>query len=369
MYLSFRSRKFRSVDWHGVWMLILLLFTPAIYTSVKLLDCPTLQEESPFTPRWFVNANVKCFSTGQHASLGLFALGVLVASVAGIAVLVMIATEQLTKPDWFRHMVEPITRPFKESLKWWCGVELAKRTALIIFAVAFKDDVVFLALLLAAVLTLNGLFQPYSSVYVNILEMVYGVNTFILLCSKSTPELADLLGSKITERNSSSVCATSIEHPNFVIFLGVLYYLPLFIAAVVLIIYLVQLSLSFYRKDLVPRMKERKEKKKPNLEPQVSGAEYSSMEVQRSRTQTFVDMSSCEAATPVVLQQKFSFRLKRPSLKESGSRKQKKKIEAKTSIKEAIDETSLEDLTKYDIDNKTKLEPEEPVVTYLDQSV
>ena len=300
--------------------------------------------------------------------LGLFALAVLAVSVVGIAVLVLIATGWLTRPDWIRHMVEPITRSYKEPLKWWSGVELAKRTALVIFAVAFKDDVVYLALLLAALLTLNGLFQPFTSVYVNVLDMVFGVNVFILLCLRSTSEFGALLQSEIVERDTdSSGCATSIEYTNYVIFLGLLYYLPLLTALVALIAYSVQLSLLFYRKDLVPMMEEMKEKnKKPELQdPQISSVEYS-VDMQRHRTQTIVEMSSCESATPVAVRQKFSFRIKRPSLQYVGSRK-RKKVEAKTSNKGDVSEIPFEDLTEYDL--KAKVGLEEPAVTYLDQSL
>ena len=41
-------------------------------------------------------------------------------------------------PRWLHHLVKPLTGDF--TLKWWGGVELARRMLLLIFIVAFPND-------------------------------------------------------------------------------------------------------------------------------------------------------------------------------------------------------------------------------------
>ena len=40
-----RRLKFHPVPWHGLWWVVILLFTPAIHTSMSILNCPHLPSE------------------------------------------------------------------------------------------------------------------------------------------------------------------------------------------------------------------------------------------------------------------------------------------------------------------------------------
>lgn len=360
-----RSRKSRSIDWHGVWWLVILLFTPVLHASIKLLDCPHLEGESPFTLRWFVNANIKCFRDAQHAPLGLFALAVLIASVALIITLLLMATQRLTRPYWVRHMVVPLTLPFKKSREWWCAVELGKRTVLIVFAVGVRGNSVLLALILVLLLSLNGYFKPFKSDLVNVLDMVYSINVFVLLCLRSTPDIEiNLKPTLVKETTSSSSCSTDIEYTPFVILLGILYYFPLVIAVATLVSYIGFRLLSYIRKDIVPMMEKNSE---GSVDKLPTSAKVATPDRQRTRTQTFVDISNCEPASPspVVVQKKqFSFKIKKPSLR-FGSRKRKKEEKGeKNSFSPGLPDIPMEKLNKTSTEVKVELEP--VVITDLD---
>ncbi len=40
-----RRYKFVPVPWHGLWWLVLLLYTPVVHTSMSLLNCPMITDE------------------------------------------------------------------------------------------------------------------------------------------------------------------------------------------------------------------------------------------------------------------------------------------------------------------------------------
>ena len=275
--------------------------------------------------------------------------------MAVIILLTLIAMQKLSKPEWVQHLVVPLTLPFKDSCGWWCGIELGKRIVLILFAVGFKDNSVVLTLIMAILLSLIGFFKPFKSMFVNILDMVYGITIFIMLCFRSTVDLEIDLQSEAIELNTTSECATNIQYTNFVILLGVLYYVPLIIAVAVLLWYLTWQFVTVVRKDVMPMMGKKES-------PPHSPLDESIGTPQRSRTQTVVDISSCEAATPVVHKQ-FSFEAKKPIVR-LASRKLNKKRQSKQGSGHEV-EIPLKYLTEFE-DTIVKAELEEPIVSSID---
>ena len=125
--LYIRHKRFRPCDWHAVWWLLLLLYTPTLHTSMSLLNCPALDGEEPFTPRWYVNGNIKCFQDGAHIPVALFAIAVLACCVAMIPLSVLITLGKVTKPYMIHQLATPLTAPYKDKYAGGCGVELGKR--------------------------------------------------------------------------------------------------------------------------------------------------------------------------------------------------------------------------------------------------
>ena len=109
--LTIYYRKYSkiSIQWNGLWLLILLLFTDVVNTSVSILNCPILRDSDGhkemvryhsigvflfvcilfLLQRWFVDGTVKCF-TGGHAGLATFAILLLIMCMVLIVALVAV---------------------------------------------------------------------------------------------------------------------------------------------------------------------------------------------------------------------------------------------------------------------------------------
>ena len=227
--LHVRLKKFRPCPWHGVWLLVLLLYTPVLHTSFSLLNCPALEGES-FTPRWYVNANVRCFQDASHAPLSLFALLVVALCIALIPLVVLVATRRLTRPYWVHCLEVPLTAPYKTTCQWWCGVELAKRVLLVLFSVAFHDNDYPVMFLLTFSLALSSFFKPYRHMLVNVLEAAYAVDIFVMLALRNTVDLEDLTQILPTMLNTRGDCHDVEGVSAFTLILTPFYFLPIVLA-------------------------------------------------------------------------------------------------------------------------------------------
>ena len=283
MYLSiYRLKKFPG-DWHGVWFLVLLLYTPLLHTSITLLDCPALEGDgSGYTPRWYVNGNIRCFQDGRHAPLGLFAIFMLLCCLSLIPLVVAIATKKLTTPYWMHCLVQPLTDSYKDRFLWWSGVELGKRVLIVLFAVAFKKDDYAVIFTLVVMVTGTGFLKPYKSMLANVLDVALGVDTFILLALRNTVDLEDILhimpAQSLGAKNNT--CAEPEGHTPFALLLIPFYYLPLLVALLALIVW----TASLLRRMWNMPMLQRKEKPVSPTSPLELGPGA------RTRTETVVDI-------------------------------------------------------------------------------
>ena len=115
-----------TLEHHGIWWIILLLYAHIIHTSVSILECPLLpmssfpvslliyldkqiaisifktvrlnqvysyDSEQFYLQRWIVNGNIECF-TGWHAPLALLAIAVLVVTVTLVPLVGLISVKQ-----------------------------------------------------------------------------------------------------------------------------------------------------------------------------------------------------------------------------------------------------------------------------------
>lgn len=300
-------KKFRPCDWHGVWCLLLLLYTPVLHTSITFLDCPALSSGAgsgnsdntsgdPFTPYWYINGNIKCFQDPAHAPLGLFALFVLICCITLIPVVMLIATRKLTQPYWVHTLVVPLTYPYKEKYAWWCGVELGKRVVLVFFAILFKKNDFAVLLSLVVILTVNGFFKPFKKMLVNILDLVYAVDVFILLSLRNTVDIEDdlqVIPVQSGEGDRRQDCSDVEGYTPFVVLLAVFYFLPVLVALVALGVWSCRLVYSLMRQQdcILMVMKKNGSESITSSQEEEEFAAMSS----RTRTQTVVDVSEYEA--------------------------------------------------------------------------
>lgn len=77
-YYYYRKRQHRTKT-YGLWALILLLYSHVVYTSMNLLNCPSVSDSSgAYKARWYFNATIECFNDTGHIILGLWAVLVLI---------------------------------------------------------------------------------------------------------------------------------------------------------------------------------------------------------------------------------------------------------------------------------------------------
>ena len=120
--LSLRSWVYKKVlkkgwtllKYHGLWQVILLSYTHTVYTSMTILNCPSIitdnnneqttsvsiivhylsVNDSIIFQRWYVNGEIECFS-GGHIALALLAIIVLLGTLFILPFIVLVATGKL----------------------------------------------------------------------------------------------------------------------------------------------------------------------------------------------------------------------------------------------------------------------------------
>jgi hypothetical protein len=286
-----------------VWFLILLLYTPLLHTSMTFLDCPAL--DGGFTPRWYVNGNIRCFQDPRHAPLGLLAIFVLFCCLGLIPLVVAIATKKLTTPYWTHCLVTPLTDAYKEKFSWWCGVELAKRVILVLFAVVFKKNDYAVIFSILVILTSTGFLKPYKDMLANILDVALGTEIYILLTLRNTAYLEDIMHIIPEQKNSDDRCAELEGYTPFVQLLAPFYYLPVLLVLTAAVIWLCLRLWRLSKEGTIPMMPHKKMPASPSLKESVV--------VARTRTETVVDIreynedESSEKGSGKLRQRKASF--------------------------------------------------------------
>ena len=228
---------------------MLLVFTPVLHTSATILTCPSLPRgtmddfENKF--RWYINGNIPCFA-GTHIPLALLAIVALIGCVlVVIPCSIPLALGKVPeRPQWLHHYTEPLTNAYKERYKWWSAVELFRRVAIVVMIVAFPNDNYPSMVVLAAILMAYGLFQPYKSIWTNILDVLLGSEILILLLMRNTSYFEDDLQvippqpeSLELQRNGRVQCGDIEGHTTFASVLAAFYYVPLLLSLVALLVW------------------------------------------------------------------------------------------------------------------------------------
>lgn len=311
--VTIRRRHSPKNTWHGVWWLLLLLYTPVIHTSFSILYCPSLPARNSnstrisIEPRWFVNGNIECF-TGAHIPLGIVAIVVLVFFVLVVPVLLLVAIfmekKQLPKrPRWCELAVETFQQSFKY---WWWGVmELLRRSVLVLLAVLFPRNNYPVIFALSVLIASTSLIKPYGNKdshkrkgyawAVNVLDAFLASNILILLLLRNTQSVEEnyeqfpIPDQQLELPASLRMRSTSYNHCNpdsgltdFAIILTPIFYLPLLVSIVALVVWLCSISAGAF--------KTCNSKRKPVTVD--SEVQDNSRDMTRIRTQTFVDFRS-----------------------------------------------------------------------------
>lgn len=306
--VCFRKRRSPRDSWHGVWWLMVLLYTPAVHTSVSILHCPSFSvldlNSTGFSTeaRWFVNGNIQCFA-GAHIALSLLAIVVLLFSFSLVPLLLMVIfaeEKQLSRrPRWFELAVVA----FEESFKfwWWGPLELFRRLVLVILSVAFPRNNYPVIFVLALFTGVTSFVKPYGNREshkrsnkgyawaVNILDVFLASNILILLLLRNTQYVEDNYEElPFVETAPSSLygCGVGSGLTSFAIILTPLYYLPLLVAISTLLVWLISLTTSTVKRY---RSSRRLRGTKDSDEGERDGIEIKQV---KARTQTVIDIRS-----------------------------------------------------------------------------
>lgn len=262
--LCFRKRRSPRDSWHGAWWLVVLLYTPAVHTSVSILHCPSLPILNVNSTtgvstdaRWFVNGNIQCF-TGAHIALGLVAIAVLLFTSLLIPLLFVVIYAEEKQLSWRPRWFELAVVAFEESFKfwWWGPLELLRRLVLVILSVAFPRNNYPIMFTLVVFIGVTSYIKPYGDREshkrsnkgypwaVNILDIFLASNILILLLLRNTHYLEDNYEElPFVETAVTGGCyGTDSGLTEFAIILTPFYYLPLLVSLSALLIWLVRFA-------------------------------------------------------------------------------------------------------------------------------
>lgn len=299
VYTALRTKVCRPCPWHGVWWLILLLYTPVLHTSMSVLNCPIIPFGNTSVPRWYVNGNIECFS-GTHIPLGLFAILVLASCVALIPIVILISLGKVSVPRWLQYLEEPLTDAYKERYRWWAGIELAKRVIFVLFTVAFPNNNYAIMITLMVFICISGYIKPYKQKRITVLDLVLACDILVLLLLRNVSYLEESF-QEFTQQQitlapiNEIVCETRFNGVTaFVAILTPFYYLPLAISLGIFLFWLLYKLYLVCKLEIIPKcmLKKPKGRNERNL------SQRSTTEEAHPRTRTVVDINELESEPP-----------------------------------------------------------------------
>jgi hypothetical protein len=177
--------KKKPLKHHGVWLVVLLSYSHLVYTSMTILNCPSITDTNgQISSRWYVNGEVQCFS-GGHVALGLLAILLLLTALLLIPLLVLVTTDRW-RIYGLKYFRSPLAAVYREGWEWWASVELGRRFLLLLFTVSLPQNEVVRVFVIAVSATLYTYCQPYRSRLANFLETAVNLNFLFLLLINTT---------------------------------------------------------------------------------------------------------------------------------------------------------------------------------------
>lgn len=239
--ICFKSK--RKIPNHGVWAVILLMYTHVVYTSLSVLYCPVIMDsDGAIEHRWFVNGDVKCF-TGGHTGLAILSILVLLTAVVFIPGCLFLSLGHVQKlPQFLRLFMMPMTSPYRHCCKWWSAVELTRRLVLLLLIVTLPGNEEASVLLVALYTTVYIYVQPYKSKLTNMIESGINLNFLVLLILNTTAYFREdylIFPAPVQSVNSSNSCSDSVNGIATVSWILMpFFYLPLLVFCVTILIIL-----------------------------------------------------------------------------------------------------------------------------------
>ncbi len=206
---------------------------------------------------------------------------------------------QIKRPRWIRFLEEPLTCAYKDSYKWWSGIELGKRIVLVLFAIVLPNNDYAVVLTLMVIIAVGSYCQPYKQLFVNVLDLLLACDILVMLMLRNTPYLEDQYQvfeeTEVGTTMDDELCSERFtEITKMVLVLTPFYYVPLAVGVAVLTCWLLYHTYNLCTQSNCAQKANcvRTEEEDTPYERR-----YSMKEV-RARTQTIVDLKDLDPETP-----------------------------------------------------------------------
>jgi hypothetical protein len=220
----------------GVWIVVLLLFTPLMYTSLSVLDCHLVPlADSVQRSVWFYDGSVECFY-GGHAALALLAIGSLIICLVMVAASLIVMSSRKGKLRRFRLLKDTLGHPYQPAYYWWFSVDFCRRSMIVAVATLVHNSEVGVLFVVSMWFALYAFVQPYKDKCVLCVDLLLMFNIVLLVLMRSNHFMLDVLQHRYLSFTPSQCGNEQVPTVSSLsVALGVVYYLPLFFALLLLL--------------------------------------------------------------------------------------------------------------------------------------
>ena len=179
--------------------LILLSYTTFLQSVISILtytqlDSDIIQKDSN-PPVWLSDGNV-LYVNGRHTYLFIVALIIVIAFIIPYTSILLLSPWMQTKSHWkvlcwvnkLKPFIDAYQAPFKDRYRYWPGIQLLLRVVLYIVFTTNQANELYINLLACALVIgiycgAANFFSIYKNVFLNILEIAYMANIWLLSTS------------------------------------------------------------------------------------------------------------------------------------------------------------------------------------------
>ena len=169
----------------GIWLLILISYVDIAEATLELLHCRTIGVQDKRLAL-YDDSNVACYE-GKHLPAAIFAITFSALVIVPFPIYVLL----LTRWSKVKPITDVYTSVYKDNRRWWVGVDLGKRLAVVLLAV-FNADYIYrhlaITILAGFLVIVDGITWPYPEQMDNYVEFCC-TSAFFLLCIFTYPVL------------------------------------------------------------------------------------------------------------------------------------------------------------------------------------
>ena len=169
----------------AIWLIILISYVDIAEATLELLHCRKVGIEDDYQV-FYADSNIPCYS-GKHLPAAIFA------TLFSIFVIFPFPIYVILMKFW--HKFKPITdvycNVYKDNRRWWVGISLCRRLAVVVLAVFIPDFIyrhLAITILAGFLVIIDGVMWPYPKDVDN-LVYVGCTSIFFLLCVFTYPVL------------------------------------------------------------------------------------------------------------------------------------------------------------------------------------